>query len=107
MRTLVDAAEVDHYHLHWQESLEKSLQAIEVAWTCCDYGDALLQHNRPGDREQANALLTEALSLSRELGMRPLMERVLSRREIFESLKETTFWLTHAEAALAEAEPHP
>jgi tetratricopeptide (TPR) repeat protein len=57
----------------------------ELAWTCCDYGDALLQRNRPGDREQANALLTEALSLSRELGMRPLMERVLSRREILKA----------------------
>ena len=28
------------------------------------------------------ALLDEALSISRELGMRPLTERVLSRREI-------------------------
>ena len=54
----------------------------EVAWTCCDYADALLQRIRPGDREQANTLLTEALSLSRGLGMRPLMERFLSRREI-------------------------
>ncbi len=28
------------------------------------------------------SLLDESLSISRELGMRPLMERVLSRREI-------------------------
>jgi tetratricopeptide (TPR) repeat protein len=34
------------------------------------------------DRQKAMALLDEALAISRELGMRPLMERVLSRREI-------------------------
>jgi len=30
-------------------------------------------------------LLDEALAISRELGMRPLMERVLSRREILKA----------------------
>ena len=41
-----------------------------------------LQRNDPGDREKAMSLLDESLSISNELGMRPLMERVLSRREI-------------------------
>ncbi len=54
----------------------------ELAWTCCDYADALLQRNDPGDREKAMSLLDESLPISSELGMRPLMERVLSRREI-------------------------
>ena len=31
---------------------------------------------------QAMSLLNESLAISSELGMRPLMERVLSRREI-------------------------
>ena len=53
----------------------------ELAWTCCDYADTLLQRNNPGDREKAAALLDEALAISSELGMRPLMERVLSRRD--------------------------
>jgi len=72
----------------------------ELAWTCCDYADALLQRSQPvrselveppalevlrhaqDDRSRAMALLDESLAISRELGMRPLMERVLSRREI-------------------------
>ncbi len=54
----------------------------ELAWTCCDYADTLLQRNEPGDREKATGLLDEFLAISIELGMRPLMERVLSRREI-------------------------
>ena len=33
------------------------------------------------DRAQAVSLLDESLAISSELGMRPLMERVLSRRE--------------------------
>ncbi len=54
----------------------------ELAWTCCDYADTLLQRNNPGDKEKATSLLDDSLAISSELGMRPLMERVLSRREI-------------------------
>ncbi len=54
----------------------------ELAWTSCDYADTLLQRNNPGDLEKAMSLLDESLAISSELGMRPLMERVLSRREI-------------------------
>ncbi len=53
----------------------------ELAWSCCDYAATLLQRNEPGDREKAISLLDESLAISTELGMRPLMERVLSRRE--------------------------
>ncbi len=57
----------------------------ELAWTCCDYADTLLQRNEPGNREKAMSLLDESLAISSELGMRPLMERVLSRREILQA----------------------
>ena len=70
---------------HFEEGLlfcRKAGYRPELAWTCCDYADILLQRNEPGDREKAMALLEESLAISSELGMRPLMERVLSRREI-------------------------
>ena len=35
-----------------------------------------------GGRAKAMTLLEESLTISTQLGMRPLMERVLSRREI-------------------------
>ncbi len=35
--------------------------------------------------EKATSLLDESLAISSELGMRPLMERVLSRREILKA----------------------
>ena len=54
----------------------------ELAWTCCDYADMLRSRDEDEDRGKANALLDESLAISSDLGMRPLMERVLSRREI-------------------------
>jgi hypothetical protein len=41
----------------------------------------LLKRRNPGDHERANALLDEAFAISRELGMMPLMEGVLLRKE--------------------------
>jgi len=73
---------------HFEESVGVCLRAgarPELAWTCCDYADTLLQRNEPGDREQATSLLDESLAISSELGMRPLMERVLSRRDILKA----------------------
>ena len=52
---------------------------------CCDYADTLLQRNDQDDREKAMSLLDESLAISTELGMRPLMERVLSKREILKA----------------------
>ena len=57
----------------------------ELAWTCCDYADLLRQRNGPGDGERAAALLEEGLVIARDLGMRPLMERILSRREFLKA----------------------
>jgi tetratricopeptide (TPR) repeat protein len=73
---------------HFEDSLEFCRNAgyrPELAWTCCDYADTLLQRNETGDREKAMSLLDESLAISSELGMRPLMERVLSRRDILKA----------------------
>ncbi len=70
---------------HFEDSLSfcrKGGFRPELAWTCCDYADCLLQRMGEGDRTKAMALLDESLAISSELGMRPLMERVLSRREL-------------------------
>jgi hypothetical protein len=79
---------VDQAVAHFEDSLafcRKAGYRPELAWTCCDYADTLLQRNEPGDREKAMDLLDESLAISSELGMRPLMERVLSRREILKA----------------------
>ncbi len=75
---------LDQAAVHFEDALafcRKAGYRPELAWICCDYADTLLQRNEPGNREKARSLLDESLAISSELGMRPLMERVLSRRE--------------------------
>ncbi len=68
--------------LHPRPSITVSLRwevaRSELAWTCCDYADTLLQRNESGDRAKAVSFLDEALAISTELGMRPLTERVVA-----------------------------
>jgi DNA-binding CsgD family transcriptional regulator len=54
---------------------------LELAWTCHDYAKTLLVGARhavplPDARARAMSLLDDALAISTELGMKPLMERV-------------------------------
>ncbi len=73
---------------HFEDALafcRKAGYRPELAWTCCDYADTLRERDGPGDEEKAMSLLDESLAISSELGMRPLMERVLSRREILKA----------------------
>ena len=56
-----------------------------MAWSLCDYADMLLERKCDGDKEKAVAMLDESLAISTELGMRPLMERVLRRRDILKA----------------------
>ena len=73
---------------HFEDALafcRKAGYRPELAWTCCDYADMLRERDADGDRAKAIGRLDEALAVSSELGMRPLMERVLSRREILKA----------------------
>ncbi len=71
---------LDQATVHFEKSLpfcRKAGYNPELAWTCCDYADTLLQRSGDGDRAKAMALLDESLAISSELGMRPLMERAI------------------------------
>ena len=73
--------DLDQAMAHFEEALDFCRRAgyrPVLAMICCDYADALRERNREGDREKARSLLDESLAISSELGMRPLMERVLS-----------------------------
>ncbi|MCI0830576.1 MAG: AAA family ATPase [Chloroflexi bacterium] len=78
----------DQAATHFEEALAfcgKAGYRPELAWTCCDYADTLLERNDLGDYAKAVLLLDESLIISTELGMRPLMERVLSRQKTLET----------------------
>ncbi len=73
---------LDDFHTHFEDALafcRKAGYRPELAWTCCDYSDTLNQRKGEGDRAKAIRLLEESLAISTELGMRPLMGRVIER----------------------------
>ena len=75
---------------HFEDALAfcgKAGYRPELAWSCCDYADAMLDPTVSSrqttweSRQNAISLLDESLAISSELGMRPLMERVTERLE--------------------------
>ena len=80
--------DLDQATEHFEDALVFCREAgyrPELTWTCCDYADMLLERDDEGEKSKATSLLDESLAISSELGMRPLMERVLSRREILKA----------------------
>jgi DNA-binding CsgD family transcriptional regulator/tetratricopeptide (TPR) repeat protein len=79
---------LDQAATHFEEALSfcrKSGCRPELAWTCCDYAGVLSDGKGPGDRTKIVTLLDEALAISTELGMRPLMDRAKERLERVDS----------------------
>ena len=75
----------DDAEAHFKRSLlncENGGFKVNLGWTLFEYGQMLLKRDGPGDQAQAMELLDQALRLARDIGMPPLMERVLARREI-------------------------
>ncbi|MCH7653279.1 MAG: helix-turn-helix transcriptional regulator, partial [Chloroflexi bacterium] len=78
---------------HFEDSLgfcRKAAARPELAWTCYDYANMLLERASTGsaqedDSDKATSMLEEALAISTELGMRPLKERVVALKERAES----------------------
>ncbi len=56
-----------------------------LGWLNLQWSDILIERNRPGDHEKARKLQDEALSIARELGMKPLTERILKRRQFLKA----------------------
>ena len=70
---------------HFEASMElcrKGEFRPQLAWTQSDYAQMLLDRDAEGDSEKATSLHDEALAAAREMGMQPLVERILARRGI-------------------------
>jgi DNA-binding CsgD family transcriptional regulator len=75
---------LDQAVVHFENALAFCRQAgyrPELAWTCYNYAEALLQRGHPGDHARAMSLLDESQAITQELGMRPLAERAATLRE--------------------------
>jgi len=73
---------------HFEDSIsfcKKAGYRPELAWAYSDYADLLRNQQGPEDLTKAIGLLDEALTITQELSMRPLMEKVLGRRDILKA----------------------
>ena len=87
-RLAVALARLDDAGEHFEDALEFCRGAEyrpELAWTCLDYSEMLLERNAADDRARTTELQDEAIAIATELGMKPLLERVLSQREILKA----------------------
>ena len=83
---------------HFEDALafcRKAGYRPELAWTCCDYAELILQHPNTNELQggtraaptyqaegaTATALLEEGMSIAAELGMPPLIERISALQE--------------------------
>jgi len=79
---------LDQATVHFEEALafcRKAGYRPELAWTFCDYADCLVERKGVGDLAKAKDMLDEAQAISSDLGMRPLMQRVLERMDQLEA----------------------
>ncbi len=52
----------------------------DFAWTCSDYAERLIDRDAPCDRKKGSERQDEAFATAQELGVKPLLERVLTQR---------------------------
>ncbi|MCH7739815.1 MAG: hypothetical protein IIC93_06675 [Chloroflexi bacterium] len=78
--SLLDDADTALERRDWQAALES---AEAVLGFDAENAEMLLDGEPHGDREKATALQDEAIAI--ELGMQPLLERVLAQREILKA----------------------
>ncbi|UCE15559.1 MAG: tetratricopeptide repeat protein [Candidatus Bathyarchaeota archaeon] len=71
------------------ESFEKSkrefeaMNAIpELIQTLYEYGSTYLQRNQKGDREKAHSLLDQALEISRKIGAKKWIEKIIAKKKL-------------------------
>ncbi|MCH8988136.1 MAG: AAA family ATPase [Chloroflexi bacterium] len=71
--------DLDRAMSHFEDAVafcRKAGYRPELAWSCSDYAECLLERKNEGDQARAMTLLAESQAISSDIGMRPLMERV-------------------------------
>ena len=77
---------------HFEHALEMNARLRSDRWvgaTQLRYGRMLLARDEPGDREKAQALVTEALSTAEKRGMKALMDRCLELKLELQGVSST------------------
>jgi tetratricopeptide (TPR) repeat protein len=72
------------------QTLEQAGWRVQLAWACSEYAEVLDELRATGAEssngaEDTLAMRDKALQIARELGMKPLIERIISTREILKA----------------------
>ena len=78
-------ANADRHYAAALEFCRKGGYRIEHAWSLAEYAEMLIERDESGDRGKAVERQDEAISIAQELGLKPLLERVLAQREILKA----------------------
>jgi DNA-binding CsgD family transcriptional regulator len=76
--------ELDQAMAHFEDALafcRKAGNRPDLAWTCHDYAAMLIERHKAGDLAKAKGMLAESLSISSDLAMKPLLERIAALQE--------------------------
>ena len=79
-----DQTSVNHFNTALVEC-RKAEFGPELAWTCSDYAETLIERGNPADGDKITELQDEAISITTELEMKPLLQRVLAQRDILKA----------------------
>ena len=85
--------DLDQAASHFEDAVEfcrESGYRPQLAWSCDDHAELLLERNADEDRTTARDLVEESLAISTELGMRLFMGRVTALQVQLESLPVQT-----------------
>ena len=84
---------LDQAAAHFEDALtfcHKAGYRPELAWSAYEYTLCLLQRSGPGDRLRAASLLEQSLTITDELRMLPLREKILALQQEIESRPDQT-----------------
>jgi len=74
----------DHYASD-VERMRKAGYRPNLAWSCFEFSELLMERRSGKDKGQAKVFQDEALTIARDLSMRPLTERILRRRQFLKA----------------------
>lgn len=84
-RKLKHANDALHYAESWYDWAKRGRKPLSEAWAAYRLSEILSDREDPSDAERIVELQDEAIAIARELGLTPLLERVLAQREILKA----------------------
>jgi tetratricopeptide (TPR) repeat protein len=84
-RKLKHADDALLYVKMWYDWAKRGHKPLSIAWAAFRFSEILADRDDPSDADRITELQDEAIAIAREIGLTPLLERVLAQREILKA----------------------